>query len=125
MNKQEILTLFQSCPAESSLAPIAKLATKKIAQSNSFRLGGGYSLQEASYFLEIYESRLKHVKKEKLDIPGLEESVELLRRKNGKLLSRYIELEHDLISFWTDESSQLVGCILGKDNRKVPPPVSP
>lgn len=118
MNKQETLRLFQSCPADSPLAPIARLVAEKITKSNSFGIGGGGKLQEASHYLEIYEHRLKHAKNENLNIPGLEESVEVFKQLKGKLDGRYIESDQDLIYFWMNEDLQLVGCILGKDARK-------
>ena len=111
MTKNDLLTLFTSCPPDSPLFNVAHEAVKHLQTSTGPRIVLG-DPQPCAVLLRIYRHRLNQATDRHEQIPGLEETAKSFTSCNGQLRGGYAEFSNHLIYFWADGSGNLAGCVL-------------
>jgi hypothetical protein len=111
MNKDTTIALFNRCPHDSGLFDVAQVALKNLECATAVKVVVGEPMACCD-LLKIYAARLKSKQAQGQHIGGLKETVESFSNTQGMLRGGYAQAESALIYFWTNETGNLVGCVL-------------
>jgi hypothetical protein len=112
MNKDDLLALLGRCAQDSALFAVAQEAARRLNASKTVRVVISEP-QACEVVLRIYTRRLESKRERNAQVPGLEETVQMLTKCSGQLRGGYAETDDaQLVYFFMDAAGNLVGCVL-------------